>query len=140
MFTYNDIRDLIDNYAWMLNEVKRMRRELDNGESVKFGVAQLDLTGASKSNRKTDRVFVDVTLRERQFKRLEKLEEKLNFVETLLNNADLTDKEWTFIDLLLSGESISKAIKIFNLTRSSGSRLLNSIVNRMLKASVEQGS
>lgn len=72
--------------------------------------------------------------REKKLERLLKLERKVNRVFRLMQTSDLTDLETAFLDNIMDGHSISQVSQHLGFTRSTGSKKLRKIIDKMLSS------
>lgn len=116
--TPDEIRETIKNYPVLISEIERLRKSLGSSQ---------ELNGRD--------FFSSISSGfERKIKRLEQLERNVLAVQRILGSDELTDREWSFLDCLLDGMTITKASDHVCFSNKSGTRCLDSIVNKIVNS------
>jgi len=114
----------------MVKEIVRLRKLLeDAGEGItrKYGVE----SGQPKPKGSVgDPVYMEVVRREKQWRRLEKLEDKVRLIQERIDI--ITDeREQTVLDCTLDGMSVTAISRHMGLSRRHIHRLRDSIVDKI---------
>src|SRR5690606_27886593 len=129
-----EIEQALRDYHWMVKEIARLRDILDDaGEGItrQYGVE----SGQPKPKGSVgDPVYMEVVRREKQWKRLEKLENKARLIQERIDL--ITDeREKTVLDCMLDGMSVIAISRHMGLSRRHIHRLKDSIVDKMAEMS-----
>ncbi|WP_025027761.1 LuxR C-terminal-related transcriptional regulator [Caldalkalibacillus mannanilyticus] len=120
------------DYPWMIREISRLKENLgDAGERMvqKYGLESALPKGKGMY---TDSVGQEVARRERKWKRLDKLEKKVLFIQERVEL--ITDeREKTILECILDGLSFTAIAKHMGLSTRHIQRLKNDMVDKMLE-------
>ena len=127
-----EIEQALRDYHWMVKEIARLRDILDYaGEGItrQYGVE----SGQPKPKGSVgDPVYMEVVRREKQWKRLEKLENKVRLIQERIDV--ITDeREQTVLDCTLDGMSVTAISRHMGLSRKHIQRIKDDIVARMVE-------
>lgn len=124
------IETWIRDYSWMVREIVRLRQILeDAGENLtqQYGIESSMPKPKGKVN---DPIYMEVTRRVRQWKRVERLEWKVRFVQEQMER--ITDeRERTVLDCILDGMSISETARHVGVSPRHIQRIKENIVEKM---------
>ena len=125
------IEQCIRDYQWMIREIERIRKYLaDAGERIVRNYETLGMPIPKGDVR--DPVHMEVVRREKQWKRMAKLEEKVRFVQERIEV--ITDeRERTVLDCLLDGMSYSAIAHHMGLSRRHVMRIKDDIVEKIYR-------
>ncbi|MED3553999.1 hypothetical protein [Cytobacillus praedii] len=114
--TPEEIKETIRDYPRVIKEIQRLRETLNKNHEV---------PGRN--------FFISVSSGyERKIKRLEQMERRVLGIQDLIESENLTDREWSFLDCMLSGMSITQASEHLCFSSRSGSRFLENIVSKII--------
>lgn len=118
------------DYHWMVREIARIRKVLeDAGERVvrQYGPE----SGMPKPQGGTsDPVHMEAARREKQWKRLERLEKRVRFIQERIDIIT-DDRERTVLDCMLDGMSFVAIASHMRLSKTHINRLKEEIVDKM---------
>ncbi|MYL45041.1 DNA-binding response regulator [Virgibacillus halodenitrificans] len=124
------IENALRDYAWMINEIKRQRELLDDvGDNI---VAQSGIDSAmpKAQGNTSDPVAMEVIRREKSTKWVEKLEEKVLFIQERI--PVITDeREKAVLECMLDGMSMVAIGRHMGFSRSHIYQLRDSIVDKI---------
>lgn len=124
------IETWIRDYRWMVREIVRLRQILeDAGENLtqQYGVESSMPKPKGKVN---DPIYMEAMRRERQWKRVERLEWKVGFVQEQMER--ITDeRERTVLDCILDGMSIAETARHVGVSPRHIQRIKENIVEKM---------
>ena len=125
------IETWIRDYRWMVREIVRLRQILeDAGDNLtqQYGVESSMPKPKGKVN---DPIYMEAMRRERQWKRVERLEWKVGFVQEQMER--ITDeRERTVLDCLLDGMSIAAVSRHMGISERNVYILRDRIVDKMM--------
>lgn len=126
----NEISKILRDYHWMINEIKRQRKILEdmNGNlTAQYGIEAAipkakGLTG--------DPIYQEVVRREKKSRWVEKLEKKILFIQSRVDR--ITDeRERAVLECILDGMSMKAISRHMGLSTRHIQRIKNSIVEQM---------
>lgn len=122
-----EIEQILRDYNWMINEIKRQRELM----GIKGGnlVAHLDGMPKAKGSA-SDPVALEVVRRDEASRWVQKLEEKVLFVQKRMKNIT-NERERAVLECFLDGMSILAISKHMGLSERHIRRLKDSIVSKM---------
>lgn len=126
-----EIEQTLRDYNWMINEIKRQRELLSHigGNVVAQGGIESSMPKAQGET--SDPVAQEVIRRDKNSKWLNKLEDKVLFVQKRIHV--ITDeREKVVLECLLDGFSMKAISKHIGLSRTHIYRLKDSIIDKML--------
>ena len=127
-----EIEQALRDYHWMVKEIARLREVLnDAGEGL---VRRYGTEGSKPTGKVSDPVYMEAVRRERQWRRVEKLEAKVRLVQERLD-AITDEREKTVLDCMLDGMSVLAISRHMGLSRRHIHRLKDSIVDKMAQMS-----
>jgi Response regulator containing a CheY-like receiver domain and an HTH DNA-binding domain len=136
MMTRNEIEQILRDYHWMVREIERIRGYLAGaGERTvrEYGIE----SGMPKpKGRTSDPVHQEVARREKQWKRVEKLEDKVRFVQERIELIS-DERERTVLDCMLDGMSFTAIAYHMRLSKGHVNNIKDSIVNRLFNSQRE---
>lgn len=125
-----EIESALRNYYWMVKEIARLRAILeDAGENI---VRQLDEDAdmPKPKGKVSDPVYLETVRREKHWRRIEKLERKVKFIQ---ENIDCItdDRERTVLDCMLDGMTLVAIALHLGTSEKQVRRIKDSIVDRI---------
>jgi len=124
------IANALRDYSWMINEIKRQRKMLEDagdGITAQYGI-EASLPKGSGQN--SDPVFREYLRREKKSKWVEKLEEKVLFIQERIPNIT-EEREKAVLECLLDGMSMIAISRHMGLSERHIFRIRDSIVDKM---------
>lgn len=134
----NEISKILRDYHWMINEIKRQRKILEdmNGNlTAQYGI---ESTLPKPKGQNGDPIIREVLRREKKSKWIEKLERKVMFIQERMDLI-IDEREKAVLECLLDGMSIKAISKHMGLSERHIFRIKNSIVDKMSEMSGMSG-
>ena len=130
--TNQEIEQILRDYHWMIREIERLRELLDDvGKHLSRNYEEMDMP-KSKGNR-SDPVALEVSRRERHWKKLRSYEQKVMFVQERLDIIQ-DERERTVLDCMLDGMSMRAIAHHMGLSRRHVQNLKDSIVEQFYRS------
>lgn len=133
MLTKSEIEQILRDYHWMVREIERIRSYLAGaGERTvrEYGIE----SGMPKPQGKTsDPVHQEVARREKQWRRVEKLEGKVRFVQERIEIIS-DERERTVMDCMLDGMSFTAIAYHMKLSKGHVNNIKDHIVDRLYES------
>lgn len=123
-----EIANLLRDYYWMTNEIARQRGLLVNaGENItaQYGIEMVMPKGSGTG----DPIYIEVQRRVKKTKRVERLENKVKFIQDRIHLID-NEREKTVLDCLLDGMSMIKISRHMGLSERNIYTLRDNIVDK----------
>ena len=132
IYTKDQIENMLRDYHWMVREIERIRSYLSTaGERVIVNYEGLDMPKPQGGVR--DPIHSEVARREKQWRRMAKLEEKVRFIQDRIDI--ITDeRERTVLDCMLDGMSFTAISYHMGLSKALVTGLKDNIVNRFYES------
>jgi DNA-binding NarL/FixJ family response regulator len=124
------IADALRDYKWMINEIKRQRKMLEDagdGITAQYGI-EASLPKGSGQN--SDPVFREYLRREKKNKWVEKLEEKVLFIQEY-SKAITNERERAVLECMLDGMSMIAISRHMGLSERHIYNIRNAIVDKI---------
>lgn len=126
-FTYNDIHSTVVEYHWMVNELERLKIQLNTVESV--GVASYSDEPMGGSAAPSQRIETEVIRRGKKWERMKRYEKRIAFIN---NQTCITDeRERVVLDCLLDGMTMHAIGKHINISQRQIVNIRNDILTRL---------
>ena len=131
-FTKEDVSNILRDYRWMMNEIKRITEMLNDTEqslSTQYGEEAALPKG---KNKYPDTIVFEVNRRLRKDRRMRKLLRKVEYIQQ--NMHKITDeKQKIVLDCLLDGMNIAEIARHMNVSRKHIHELKNQIVEAIMR-------
>ena len=126
--TKQEVEQILKDYHWMVREIERIRKYLAGaGERVVVNYESLDMPKPQGGVR--DPVHAEVARREKQWRRVAKLEEKVMFIQDRIDL--ITDeRERTVLDCMLDGMSFTAIAYHMRLSKTHVNRIKDDLVQK----------
>ena len=125
-----EIEQTLRDYHWMIREIERLRELLgDAGEKVVRAYEGMDMPKPQGS--RTDPVALEVSRRERHWKKLYSYEQKVMFVQERIDIIH-DERERTVLDCMLDGMTIVSIANHMGCSRKTVRAVRESIVEKFL--------
>lgn len=125
-----EIEDILRDYHWMIREITRLRGYLEDAGEGAVGQYGIESSMPKPKGGNTDPVYQETARRERKWKRLKKLENKVLFIQDRLYLI-LDEREKTILECMLDGMSYRAIAKHMGLSHSHIQRIKDSIVTNL---------
>lgn len=125
-----EIERILRDYHWMVREISRLRSYLDDAGERIIGQYGIEAGQPKPRGGTSDPVHMEVVRRERQWKRIEKMENKVIFVQERIDLIT-EERERTVLDCMLDGMSIVAIARHMGMSERHVFRIKNSIVFQM---------
>jgi DNA-directed RNA polymerase specialized sigma24 family protein len=125
-----EIEDALRDYHWMIREISRLRGYLEDAGEGTVRQYGIDSGMPKPQGGNTDPVYQETARRERKWKRLEKLENKVLYIQDHLYLI-LDEREKTVLDCMLDGMSYRSIARHMGLSHSHIQRIKDSIVSNL---------
>lgn len=130
--TKQEIEQTLRDYHWMIREIERLRELLgDAGERVVRSYELLDMPKPQSG--RSDPVALEVSRRERHWKKLRTYEQKIMYVQERLDIIQ-DERERTVLDCMLDGMSMRAIAHHMGLSRRHVQNLKDSIVEQFYRS------
>lgn len=130
--TKQEIEQTLRDYHWMIREIERLRELLgDAGERVVRNYELLDMP--KPQGGRSDPVALEVSRRERLWKKLRSYEQKVMYVQEKLEIIQ-DERERTVLDCMLDGMSMRAIAHHMGLSRRHVQNLKDRIVEQFYAA------
>ncbi|GIO25178.1 DNA-binding response regulator [Oceanobacillus sp. J11TS1] len=124
------IEETLRDYSWMLNEIKRQRQLMDYTGGNLVAQSGIESTMPKAQGGTSDPVALEVVRRDKASRWLQKLEEKVLFIQKRMSI--ITDeREKAVLECMLDGMSMSAIGHHMGLSRRHIYNIKESIVNRI---------
>lgn len=123
-----EIEQTLRDYHWMVREIARLREMLsDAGERVVRNYEGLDMP--KPQGRRSDPVLLEASRRERLWRKLQKYDQKVKFVQERMDFIE-DEREKTVLDCLLDGMSIRSIADHMGLSRRHVQNIKDRIIEQ----------
>lgn len=130
--TKQEIEQTLRDYHWMIREIERLRELLgDAGERVVRSYELLDMPKPQSG--RSDPVALEVSRRERHWKKLRTYEQKIMYVQERLDIIQ-DERERTVLDCMLDGMSMRAIANHMGLSRRHVMNLKDRIVDQFYQS------
>lgn len=124
------IEETLRDYNWMLNEIKRQRQLMDYEGGNLVAQSGIESTMPKAKGGTSDPVALEVVRRDKASRWVQKLEEKVLFIQKRMSV--ITDeREKAVLECMLDGMSMSSISNHMGLSRRHIYNIKESIVNRI---------
>lgn len=129
--TKKEIEQILKDYHWMINEIKRQRKmlsdEVNGNFTAQYGIEASLPKGKGQNG---DPIFQEVVRREKKSKWIERLEQKVLYIQSRVDR--ITDeRERAVLECILDGMSMKAISRHMGLSTRHIQRIKNSIVTQM---------
>lgn len=128
-----EIERILRDYHWMVREISRLRSYLDDAGERTIGQYGIDAGQPKPRGGTSDPVHMEVVRRERQWKRIEKMEKKVRYVQERIESVD-DERERTVLDCMLDGMNIVAIARHMGISERYVYIIRDRIVSNMLNA------
>ena len=129
-FTYNDIHSTVVEYHWMVNELERLKAQLNTVESV--GVASYSDEPMGGSAGPSQRIETEVIRRGKKWERMKRYEKRIAFIN---NQSCITDeRERVVLDCLLDGMTMRKIGLHMKVSQQTVVNLRNGMLTKIYES------
>jgi len=127
--TNKEIEQILRDYNWMMKEIARLRGYLeDAGEGNSRTYEEMSMPRGKGGT--SDPVFQEAARREKKWKRLERLEKKVRFVQDRIDNIE-DERERATLDCMLDGMNIPEIARHFGISERYVYTMRDRIVSKM---------
>ena len=127
--TKEEIKQLLKDYMWMMNEIIREREELNHivGGNLVSKITDMPKAAGGTTS---DPVANEAIRRIDKSKRIEKLEDKVLFIQKN-SKCIKDDREITVLNLMLDGMSMQAICKHMKLSRTNVHNIRESLIEQI---------
>lgn len=125
-----EIEQILRDYHWMVREIERIRSTLNTAGERLTAAYGVESSMPKAKGGTSNPVHQEVSRRERQWRRIEKLEEKIRFIQErieLIND----ERERTVMDCMLDGMSFTAIAYHLRISKGHIYNIKDSVVDRL---------
>jgi hypothetical protein len=131
-YTYKEIEQILRDYHWMVRDIARLRGYLeDAGEGAVRSYENMDMPRGKGGV--SDPVYHETLRREKKWRRLERLEQKVRFIQDRIDLVE-DERDRATLDCLLDGMRIPEIARHFGYSERQVYMIRDRIIRRMVEA------